>query len=54
MPFPVDACWISATEAKLGVRFPASFVTSMSQGNGGAVHTSIDSFLLFPFFDATD
>ena len=37
MPFPVDGRWINATEAKLGVRFPASFVASMAKMNGGAV-----------------
>lgn len=29
MPFPIDAKWIAQTEAILGVRFPASFVTAM-------------------------
>lgn len=54
MPFPVDARWITQTEEKLGVRFPASFVTSMSQVNGGSVQTGIDQFILFPFLDASD
>jgi len=54
MPFPVDAQWITETEAKLGVRFPAAFVTAMAQRNGGSVRVSIDSFTLFPFFDKTD
>ena len=35
MPFPVDAKWIAQTEERLGVRFPASFVTAMSGMNGG-------------------
>lgn len=54
MPFPVDSKWITQTEEKLGVRFPASFVAAMSQLNGGSVHTGIDHFELFPFFDASD
>lgn len=54
MPFPVDAKWISQTEEKLGVRFPASFVTAMSKMNGGSVTTRIDHFELFPFLDASD
>lgn len=54
MPFPVDAKWITQTEKKLGVRFPASFVTSMSRMDGGTVETHIDQFDLFPFPDASD
>jgi len=54
MPFPVDAKWITQTEEKLGVRFPASFVTAMSKMNGGSVRTRIDHFDLFPFLDASD
>jgi hypothetical protein len=54
MPFPVDVTWITQTEEKLGVRFPASFVTAMSKSNGGSVRTHIDQFELFPFLDASD
>jgi hypothetical protein len=54
MPFPVDAKWIMQTESKLGVRFPASFVTAMSKMNGGSVRARIDDFQLFPFLDASD
>lgn len=54
MPFAVDAKWITQTEAKLSVRFPASFVTAMSKMNGGIVRTPIDHFDLFPFLDASD
>ena len=54
MPFPVDPKWIRQTEEKLGVRFPASFVTAMSKMNGGTVRTRIDNFDLFPFLDASD
>lgn len=54
MPFPVDIKWITQTELKLGVRFPASFVTAMAKMNGGAVRTRIDHFQLFPFFDGSD
>lgn len=54
MPFPIDAKWITQTEQKLGVRFPASFVTAMAKMNGGTVLTRIDHFELFPFLDASD
>lgn len=54
MPFPVDAKWITQTEKKLGVRFPASFVAAMSKMNSGSVRTRIDQFELFPFLDASD
>jgi len=54
MPFPVDAKWIMETESRLGVRFPASFVTAMSIMNGGSVRTRIDDFELFPFLDSSD
>jgi hypothetical protein len=54
MPFPVDETWVRQTETKLGVRFPAGFVTSMVAMNGGSVRTSIDQFELFPFLDASD
>lgn len=54
MPFPVDISWVHQTESKLGVKFPASFVTSMVGMNGGSVETSIDDFYLFPFFDGSD
>ena len=54
MSFPVDAKWIEQTEAKLGVRFPASFVAVMSKSNGGSVKTRIDRFELLPVLDASD
>jgi hypothetical protein len=54
MPFPVDMRWITQTEAKLGVKFPVSFVIAMAKMNGGSVKTSIDTFELFPFLDASD
>jgi hypothetical protein len=54
MPFPVEGKWIAQTESKLGVRFPASFVTAMSKMNGGSVKTRVDQFELFPFLDGSD
>ena len=39
MPFPVEAKWINATQEKLGVLFPASFVVAMSRMNGSSVAT---------------
>lgn len=54
MPFPVDSKWIIATEAKLGVRFPASYIASMTLQNGGMVSSSADHWWLFPILDASD
>ena len=54
MPFPVDSKWITETEAKLGVRFPASFVVAMTKMNGGAVDVGTDVFWLHPFMDKSD
>ena len=54
MPFPVDIKWITQTEEKLGLRFPASYVIAMSKMNGGSVRTGIDRFELFPFLDASN
>ena len=54
MPFPVDSKWITETEAKLGVRFPASFVVAMTKMNGGAVDVGTDVFWLHPFMDNSD
>jgi hypothetical protein len=54
MPFPVDSEWITETETKLGVRFPASFVVAMSKMNGGAVDVGTDVFWLHPFMDKSD
>ena len=54
MPFPVDAKWISETERKLNVRFPASFVVAMTKMNGGWVDTEIDQFELYPFLDQSN
>ena len=38
------------TEEKLGVKFPASFVTAMSRMTGGTVKTKIDTFECFRFW----
>ncbi len=54
MPFPVDIKWIAATEALLGVRFPAGFINAMTKDNGGSVRVSMDEFTLFPFLDKSD
>ena len=54
MPFPVDGKWIQETEARLGVRFPASFVNAMASMNGGAVDVGSDVFWLYSFLDRTD
>ena len=54
MPFPVEGKWIQETEAKLGVRFPASFVNAMASMNGGVVEVGSEVFWLYPFLDRTD
>ena len=54
MPFPVEGRWITETETKLGIRFPAGFSVAMARSNGGTVSTPVGSFELFPFFDASD
>ncbi|MFN3148577.1 SMI1/KNR4 family protein [Bremerella sp.] len=54
MPFPVEMKWIHATQEKLGVTFPASFVVAMSKKNGGDIETETDNWTLFPFLDASD
>jgi hypothetical protein len=54
MPFPVDIKYIHDAEAKLGVKFPASFVVKMTKLNGGEVTTEIDDWQLYPFLDSSD
>jgi hypothetical protein len=54
MPFPVDIKHVNDAEAKLGVRFPPSFVVKMTKLNGGSVTTAIDSWELYPFLDSSD
>lgn len=54
MPFPVDTKYILEAEEKLGVRFPSSFHTGMSQLNGGEVDTQSGLWKLFPVFDTSD
>lgn len=54
MPFPVDRLSIAATEVKLGVTFPLSFVTRMLPRNGGEIHAAGDIWELHPFLDTSD
>jgi hypothetical protein len=54
MPFPLTLKYVNDAEAKLGVRFPASFVVKMANQNGGSVSTEIDSWELYPFLDSSD
>lgn len=54
MPFPLDIKYVTQTEKKLGVKFPASFVVKMVKSNGGHVHTGSDAWNLHPFLDASD
>lgn len=54
MPFPVDVKFVTEAERKLGVKFPASFVTRMVRSSGGEVDTPPDSWVLFPFLDMSD
>lgn len=54
MPFPVEIKYVTETETRLGVKFPASFVVRMTKLNGGSVETDVDGWELFPFLDSTD
>ena len=54
MPFPVDIKCIHDAEAKLGVKFPASFVVKMTKLNGSSVTAEIDEWQLYPFLDSSD
>src|SRR5258706_11168590 len=54
MPFPVDIKYVTQTEKKLGVKFPASFVVKMVKQNGGSVSAASDTWNLHPFLDASD
>jgi hypothetical protein len=54
MPFPLDIKYVTQTEQKLGVKFPASFVVKMVKQNGGSVSTAYDTWSLHPFLDASD
>ena len=54
MPFPVDAKYVGASEAKLSITFPSMFVGKMIRENGGSVEAGGDSWELYPFFDASD
>ena len=58
MPVPVDERFIRATEEKLGVRFPLSFVARMLDENGGEVEAGPPGsdwcWQLFPFLDTSD
>ncbi|PQO45252.1 SMI1/KNR4 family protein [Blastopirellula marina] len=54
MAFPVEMKWIHATQEKLGVKFPTSFIVAMSKCNGGGIETEMDSWSVFPFWDASD
>ena len=60
MPFPVDGKWIQETEARLGVRFPASFVNAMlknlmkelrEDGSLAALPLAKDAFMVIEEFD---
>jgi hypothetical protein len=54
MAFPVEDKYIEKAETDLGVRFPDSFRSKMSNMNGGEVAVSTDHFELHPFFDTSD
>jgi len=54
MPFPVDLKYIIETEKELGLVFPDSFKSKMTQANGGELMTEDDDWQLFPFFDKSD
>ena len=54
MPFPVDIRFVQRAEEKLGRKLPLGYVVRMCRDNGGAVHTQIDDFCLYPVFDDSD
>ncbi len=54
MAFRVDVKFVSAAEANLGIKFPASFVVRMSKNNGGDVAAASDDWQLIPFLDTSD
>ncbi len=54
MPFPVDIKYIIETEQELGLTFPDSFKSKMTQENGGQLMTEDDNWQLFPFLDKSD
>jgi len=54
MPFPVEGKHIRATEEKLGVRFPLSYLARMQSENGGEIRASEETWQLHPFFDDSD
>ena len=54
MAFPVEEKFIVRTESELGVCFPNSFKSKMSQDNGGEVLVGEDIYYLFPFYDDSD
>ena len=54
MPFPIELKYIIETEKELGIEFPASFKTKMTQENCGEITTKDDDWQLFPFFDKSD
>ena len=54
MPFPVDIKYIIETEQELGLVFPDSFKSKMTQENGGELLTEDDDWQMYPFFDKSD
>ena len=54
MPFPVEGKFIRATEEKLGVKFPLSFLARMQSANGGEVCACEETWQLHPFFDDSE
>ena len=54
MPFPVEGKFIRATEEKLGVKFPLSFLARMQSANGDEICACEETWQLHPFFDDSD
>ena len=54
MPFPVDNDFIDRAAAKLGIRFPPSFVAHLHRSNGGEIDVADDTWQIFPVFDDSD
>ena len=51
---PVDEKYIKEAERELGVQFPSSYATRMSQANGGQLKIGRREFTLYPVFDKAD
>ena len=54
MPFPLEIKFVKRAETALGRKLPLGYVVKMCRDNGGSVHTTTDTWFLFPIFDDSD